>query len=129
MKSLFFTGKGGVGKSTLSSAFGYQLSEKGYKVLVVSLDPAHNLGDIFGVKLNSKEYKFSENLSIARSQSCKKHQKKYLMENTKVFEEVYGYLKVLNMDRYFNILKYTPGMEENAALIEVERIFSEGEKI
>ncbi len=127
MKSLFFTGKGGVGKSTLSSAFGYQLSEKGYKVLIVSLDPAHNLGDIFGVKLNSKETKFTENLYIAEVDLAKAS-KKYLKENTRVFEEVYGYLKVLNMDRYFNILKYTPGMEENAALIEVERIFSEGEK-
>ena len=127
MKSLFFTGKGGVGKSTLSSAFGYQLSEKGYKVLIVSLDPAHNLGDIFGIKLNSKEYKFADNLSLAEIDLAKAS-KKYLKENTKVFEEVYGYLKVLNLDRYFNILKYTPGMEENAALIEVERIFSEGEK-
>ena len=127
MKSLFFTGKGGVGKSTLSSAFGYQLSEIGYKVLIVSLDPAHNLGDIFGVKLSSKEYEFAENLSLAEIDLAKAS-KKYLKENTKVFEEVYGYLKVLNLDRYFNILKYTPGMEENAALIEVERIFSEGEK-
>lgn len=32
------------------------------------------------------------------------------------------------MDKYFNVLKYTPGMEENAALIEIERIISEGEK-
>ena len=127
MKSLFFTGKGGVGKSTLSAAFGYQLSEKGYKVLVVSLDPAHNLGDIFGVKLNNKEIKFTDNLSLAEV-NLAKASKKYLKENTKVFEEVYGYLKVLNMDKYFNVLKYTPGMEENAALIEIERIISEGEK-
>ena len=127
MKSLFFTGKGGVGKSTLSSAFGYQLSEKGYKVLIVSLDPAHNLGDIFGVKLNSKEVKFTENLSLAEV-DLGKASRKYLKENTRVFEEVYGYLKVLNMDRYFNILKYHPGMEENAALIEVERKFVECKK-
>ncbi len=127
MKSLFFTGKGGVGKSTLSSAFGYQLSEAGYKVLVVSLDPAHNLGDIFNVKLNSGDVKFTGNLFLSEVDLAKAS-KKYLKENTKVFEEVYGYLKVLNLDRYFNILKYTPGMEENAALIEIERIYSEGEK-
>ncbi len=127
MKSLFFTGKGGVGKSTLSSAFGYQLAEKGYKVLIVSLDPAHNLGDIFSVKLDSKETSFSKNLSLSEV-DLSKASKKYLKENTKVFEEVYGYLKVLNLDRYFNILKYTPGMEENAALIEIDRIFSTGDK-
>lgn len=125
MKSLFFTGKGGVGKSTLSSAFGYQLSESGYKVLIVSLDPAHNLGDIFASRLKNKAMKFTDSLSLAEVDLAKAS-KKYLKENTKVFEEVYGYLKVLNMDKYFNILKYTPGMEENAALIEIERIFSEG---
>ncbi len=127
MKSLFFTGKGGVGKSTLSSAFGYQLSQKGYKVLIVSLDPAHNLGDIFNTRLKNREIKFAENLFLAEV-DLSKASKKYLKENTKVFEEVYGYLKVLNLDRYFNVLKYTPGMEENAALIEIERIYTEGIK-
>ena len=48
MKILFFTGKGGVGKSTLAAATAWQLSKK-HRVLVVSLDPAHNLGDIFGL--------------------------------------------------------------------------------
>ena len=79
------------------------------------------------MKLNNKEIKFTDNLSLAEV-NLAKASKKYLKENTKVFEEVYGYLKVLNMDKYFNVLKYTPGMEENAALIEIERIISEGEK-
>lgn len=123
MRSLFFTGKGGVGKSTISSAFGYQLSKKGYTVLIVSLDPAHNLGDIFSVDLGSKEKKITDNLFLLEV-DLGKASKKYLKEHAKVFEEIYGYLKVLNMDKYFNVLKYTPGMEENASLIEIERIIT-----
>ena len=52
MKKLaFFLGKGGVGKTTISSSVASQISREGRKVLIVSLDPAHNLGDVFGARL------------------------------------------------------------------------------
>lgn len=44
---LFFTGKGGVGKTTVASAIAVRLAEAGRKVLVVSTDPASNLDDVF----------------------------------------------------------------------------------
>lgn len=47
-KFIFFSGKGGVGKSTMSCATAVWLARKGYKVLIVTTDPAPNLGDIFG---------------------------------------------------------------------------------
>jgi len=47
-KFLFFSGKGGVGKSTMSCATAVWLARKGYKTLIVTTDPAPNLGDIFG---------------------------------------------------------------------------------
>jgi arsenite-transporting ATPase len=46
---LFFTGKGGVGKTTIASAAAVALGEAGRRVLVVSTDPASNLADVFGV--------------------------------------------------------------------------------
>lgn len=46
MRLILFTGKGGVGKTTLSAATGAYLSELGKKVLVVSVDPAHSLSDV-----------------------------------------------------------------------------------
>jgi len=49
-RALGFLGKGGVGKTTLAYAFGRVLSRRG-PTLVVSLDPAHNLGDLAGVVL------------------------------------------------------------------------------
>ena len=46
---LFFTGKGGVGKTTVASAVAVALGDAGRRVLVVSTDPASNLGDVFGM--------------------------------------------------------------------------------
>jgi len=48
---LFFTGKGGVGKTSLSCATGLTLAEAGRKVLIVSTDPASNLDEVLGVAL------------------------------------------------------------------------------
>ena len=50
---LFFTGKGGVGKTSLSCATGIALAESGRRVLIVSTDPASNLDEVLGVKLSS----------------------------------------------------------------------------
>lgn len=49
---LFFTGKGGVGKTSLSCATGLTLAEAGKKVLIVSTDPASNLDEVLGVGLS-----------------------------------------------------------------------------
>ncbi|QGK69425.1 AAA family ATPase [Allosaccharopolyspora coralli] len=54
MRILLFTGKGGVGKTTLAAATAAHLAAHGGKVLVVSTDPAHSLGDAVGVPLGSE---------------------------------------------------------------------------
>jgi arsenite-transporting ATPase len=48
----FFTGKGGVGKTSLSCATGLALADAGNKVLIVSTDPASNLDEVLGVALS-----------------------------------------------------------------------------
>ena len=50
---LFFTGKGGVGKTSLACATGVALADLGKKVLLVSTDPASNLDEVLGVELAS----------------------------------------------------------------------------
>jgi arsenite/tail-anchored protein-transporting ATPase len=48
---LFFTGKGGVGKTTVASTISVHLADSGKRVLLVSTDPASNLGDMFGMEI------------------------------------------------------------------------------
>ncbi len=50
---LFFTGKGGVGKTSLSCAMGLALADVGKRVLIVSTDPASNLDEVLGTRLYS----------------------------------------------------------------------------
>lgn len=64
---LFFTGKGGVGKTSTACATAVSLAEEGKKVLLVSTDPASNLQDVFDVELTNKPTPIStiENLAVA----------------------------------------------------------------
>ncbi len=62
MRIILFTGKGGVGKTTLSAATGAYLSELGKKVLVVSVDPAHSLSDVLEVDIGPEPKKIFRNL-------------------------------------------------------------------
>lgn len=59
---LFIGGKGGVGKTTLAAALALLAAERGRRVLVVSTDPAHSLGDIFAQALNDDETPLAANL-------------------------------------------------------------------
>ena len=51
---LFFTGKGGVGKTSLGCATAVQLADAGKRVLLVSTDPASNVGQVFGIAIGNK---------------------------------------------------------------------------
>jgi arsenite/tail-anchored protein-transporting ATPase len=62
MRTIVFTGKGGVGKTSIAAATGVRAASMGYKTLVISTDPAHSLGDSFDVELGPSPVKISENL-------------------------------------------------------------------
>lgn len=53
-RNLFFTGKGGVGKTTMACATAVRLADQGRRVLLVSTDPASNLDEVLGVMLSNK---------------------------------------------------------------------------
>lgn len=53
-KNLFFTGKGGVGKTTTSAATAIALAKRGKQVLLVSTDPASNLDEVLGLALSAE---------------------------------------------------------------------------
>ena len=61
-KLMLFTGKGGVGKSSVSAATAYHWAEKGYKTLLISSDPAHSTQDILGKAVGFEKTLIKENL-------------------------------------------------------------------
>ncbi len=66
-KYLFFTGKGGVGKTSTACAIAVALADKGKKIMLISTDPASNLQDVFSTELNNKGVPIKEvqNLVVA----------------------------------------------------------------
>jgi len=62
MRVILFTGKGGVGKTTVAAATATRAAELGYRTLVISTDPAHSLGDSFDLTLGNSLTKVSDNL-------------------------------------------------------------------
>ena len=59
-KYLFYTGKGGVGKTSIACATAVTLADNGKKVLLVSTDPASNLQDVFSTELDGKGVPIAE---------------------------------------------------------------------
>jgi arsenite-transporting ATPase len=62
MRVIIYTGKGGVGKTTVSAGTGVLCSELGYKTIVISTDPAHSLSDSFGKRIGKFPVKVTEKL-------------------------------------------------------------------
>ena len=61
-KALFFTGKGGVGKTTISCITALYTAQRGFKTLLVTTDPAAHIGEVLDVKIGSIPVKVTENL-------------------------------------------------------------------
>lgn len=66
-KYLFYTGKGGVGKTSVACATAVALADSGKRVMLISTDPASNLQDVFSMELNNKGTPIPEvpNLTVA----------------------------------------------------------------
>jgi arsenite-transporting ATPase len=88
---LFFTGKGGVGKSTIAATSATKLAEAGYETLVVTTDPAAHLEDIFGEPVGHDPTSVSqENLDAARidqEKALEEYREQVLDHVTEMYED------------------------------------------
>jgi arsenite-transporting ATPase len=88
---LFFTGKGGVGKSTIAATSATKLAEAGYETLVVTTDPAAHLEDIFGEPVGHDPTSVSQaNLDAARidqEQALEEYREQVLDHVTEMYED------------------------------------------
>ena len=61
-KAIFFTGKGGVGKTTVSCITALRMAEKGFKTLLVTTDPAAHIGEVLGKEVGTEPSEITDNL-------------------------------------------------------------------
>jgi arsenite-transporting ATPase len=123
MRIILFTGKGGVGKTTLSASTGAYLSELGKKVLVVSVDPAHSLSDVLEVDVGPEPKEIFKNFyaqeidvyySIEKFWGVLKEYLKNLLKWQGIEEVLAEEMSVL------------PGMEEVSSFLWINKHVEEG---
>lgn len=112
----FHAGKGGVGKSTTSTLSALHLARRGKKVLLVSLDPAHNQADIFDTELGAKPRELAPNLQVAQA-DINQWMTTYLRGIENQMRRNYTYQTAFNLEKHLGIIKHSPGIEEYALLL------------
>ncbi len=130
MRIILFSGKGGVGKTTVASATGCRLAKEGYKTIVVSLDPAHSLADAFD--LSDKEKYEAKGLPVKVSSNLHIQEIDIQEEIDRYWGDVYRFLELLfnttGLDEMISEeLAILPGMEEITSLLYVNKYYREGE--
>ncbi|MEN8121432.1 MAG: TRC40/GET3/ArsA family transport-energizing ATPase [Bacteroidota bacterium] len=122
-KIIFFIGKGGVGKSTVSALTSLNHSNLKNNTLLVSLDPAHNQQDIFQHNFSEKATEIKSNLFIIEI-DIDRRIKQYLSKTSQKIQNNYNYQSAFSLKNYFKVLKHSPGIEEYAMLQAFEDITS-----
>ena len=117
MRVLLFTGKGGVGKTTVAAATAVRAAEAGLRTLVMSTDPAHSLGDSFELPIGSDPTEIAAGLWAQQIDAQER-----LEDN---WREIQDYMvQVMNWAGTETIqaeeLTVIPGIDEIFALIDVK---------
>jgi arsenite/tail-anchored protein-transporting ATPase len=123
MRILLYTGKGGVGKTSVSAATAVRCAELGYRTVVLSTDPAHSLGDSFDRRIGSELTLLAPNLWGQEID--------LLHQMDKYWGRVQDYLNVLFAWRGMDALvaeetSVLPGMEELASLMQITHLAESG---
>lgn len=119
-KIYIFTGKGGVGKSSVAAAHAVKSALEGKRTILVSTDMAHNLGDIFEVNPEKEPLTVMENLDIYEIDP------EYVMEND--FKDIASCVSNMLSDVQSNDwsdMGIAPGMEELFSLLKISEIQKE----
>jgi arsenite-transporting ATPase len=125
MRIIFFAGKGGVGKTSVAAATGIKAAESGHRTVVMSLDVAHSLSDIFD--LNKKSLIDQERGSLTKIRENLWIQELDIQEEIeKNWGDIHKYLSTLlnttGLDEILaEELAILPGMEEVSLLLYINR--------
>lgn len=122
MRVLFYTGKGGVGKTTISAATGNFLASTGQKVLVMSTDQAHSLEDCFAKKLSSEPKEIYKNLYAMEIDPVEEGAKVWTNMQQYIREIIY---KKANYGIEADEALMFPGFDEIFALLYILKVYEE----
>jgi arsenite/tail-anchored protein-transporting ATPase len=122
---IIFTGKGGVGKSSIASAHALKASREGKKTLIISTDMAHNLSDIFMKDINAQPTEITENLwalevdpnyemECSYGHILESFRKMITLKNEKDMEALEDIVVFPGMEELFSLLKIKELYENNA---------------
>src|SRR6202522_4291855 len=129
MRILLFSGKGGVGKTSIAAATGLQLSRLGYSTLVMSVDPAHSLADAFDLDTSLFQDRANDPLPIDDHLSIQEVniQKEIKRHWREISTYVVSVLRTTGIsDVEAEELAILPGMEELSAMMYVNQYRREG---
>jgi arsenite-transporting ATPase len=128
---LFFTGKGGVGKSTIAATTATVLAEQGYETLIITTDPASHLQDVFGTEVGHAPTSVGlENLEAARidqEQALEEYKTRMLEQVEQSFDSEESETDVETVKEQVKEELDSPCAEEMAALEKFVGYFGDNE--
>ena len=122
---LFLGGKGGVGKTTVASALALAASRQGRRALVVSTDPAHNLGHLWGRRIGDRPTRLAENLQgleIDPDATTDRH----LADVGRTLKRLMPGSLAGEVDKHMDLSRRSPGTHEAAVLERITELVEEG---
>lgn len=124
MRILLYSGKGGVGKTSLAAATGLRLADRGVPTLVMSVDPAHSLADSFNLPVDLFHGQTSDPYTVAPNLDI--HEVNIQREIRRHWQEISSYITAVLRTTGINDveaeeLAIFPGMEELSAMLYVNQ--------
>jgi arsenite-transporting ATPase len=117
VRVILFTGKGGVGKTSVAAATAVQCARAGYRTVVMSTDPAHSLGDSFDIELGTDLTPISDNLWAHEVSSLHEMQRHW----AKLHEYAVEVFATQGLDEVVaDEVANPPGMDEIASLMWIK---------
>ena len=123
MRIVLYTGKGGVGKTSVAAATAVKVAGEGKKVLIISTDQAHSLGDSFGMALSNEPMEVAKNLwaleidSIVEGErawgNMKEYMKQFLTAKAEGGIETEELLVFPGLEELFSLFRITEIYEQN----------------
>lgn len=121
---LIFTGKGGVGKTSIAAAHAVKAAKEGRKTLVVSTDMAHNLSDLFMKELKEEPVEIMENLHGLEIDP-NYEMERYYGSIAKTFKNMLTFEDPKDSQVFDDIVVF-PGIEELFSLLKIKELYDSG---